>query len=241
MADGTAALERPAPPPPVRLPRAFEDTVARIRALIVEDGMGPGAKLPPERALAVRLGVNRHTLREALRTLEISGIVELKRGAHGGAFILDPEGDRHAGVLGRAMRFTDVSVTDLTQAMRALTTMLLEAAAPTVTPDDLCAMDDNVDRAERTADAAERSAVNIRFYVQLAQAARNPILVEVAEAFCQVLHAWVVRLGSLDGARIMASRRTIIAALRRGDREGAQVELDRYLAELHGLWLSGGR
>ena len=113
MADGTAAIERPTAAPSVRPLRAFEDTVARIRALILEDGMGPGAKLPAERALAARLGVNRHTLREALRTLEISGIIQLKRGAHGGAFLLDPEGDRHAGVLGRAMRFTDVSVTDL--------------------------------------------------------------------------------------------------------------------------------
>ncbi len=226
------------PPRPVR---AFEDIVAQIRALIAAGNLGVGDKLPPERALATRLQVNRHTLREALRTLEISGIIELRRGAHGGAFIVDLEGDKRAGLLGRSLRFTDVAVADLTQAMRSITMMLLGAALPTVSEADLRAMEDNVDRAERTADAALRSSINIHFYVQLAEAARNRILVEIAESFCEVLHAWVVRLGSLDSARIIASRRAIIARLRQSDPAGAQAELDRYLDELHELWLTGKR
>lgn len=223
-------------PKPVR---AFEDIVARIRGLIAEGRLSAGDKLPPERALATRLQVNRHTLREALRTLEISGIIELRRGAHGGAFIVDPEGD--AGLLGRSLRFTDVAVADLTQAMRSITVMLLEAALPTIDEADLSAMDDNITRAERTVDAAERSAVNIHFYIELAEATGNRILVEIAQSFCEVLHAWVLRLGSLESSRIIASRRAIIAALRRGDRRAAQVELDRYLDELHHRWLSGKR
>lgn len=221
--------------------RAFEDIVTQIRALIAEGRLTVGDKLPAERALATRLQVNRHTLREALRTLEISGIIALRRGAHGGAFIVDPDGDKRAGLLGRSLRFTDVAVADLTQAMRSITTMLLEAALPTIGDADLDAMDENVDRAECTADAAERSATNIHFYVQLAEASRNLILVEIAQSFCDVLHAWVLRLGSLESARIIVSRRRIIALLRRGDRAGAQSELERYLDELHGLWLSGGR
>ena len=173
--------------------------------------------------------------------LEISGIIELRRGAHGGAFIVDPDGDKLAGLLGKSMRFTDVAVADLTQAMRSITMMLLEAAMPIIDEADLRAMDTNVDRAERTVDAAARSSINIHFYVQLAQATRNRILVEVAETFCGILQSWVLRLGSIESSRIIASRRAIITLLRHGDRSKAQAELDRYLEELHDLWLAGER
>ena len=53
--------------------------------------MLPGDKLPAERELAKQLKVSRHTLREALRSLEVTGLVEFRRGATGGAFIREVE------------------------------------------------------------------------------------------------------------------------------------------------------
>lgn len=230
----TLALFKPARPV-----RAFEEIIGQIRALIAEGHLGAGDKLPAERVLAARLEVNRHTVREALRALEISGIITLRRGARGGAFIVDLEGDKAAGLLGRSLRFTDFSVADLTQAMRSITMMLLEAALPTIEEHDLRAIEENIVRAERTEDSRERSAILLRFYIQLAEASRNRILVELAESFCEILLSWVARLGSLRSDRVLASRRRIIQSLREGDRSAAQAELDRHLSELHELWLYG--
>jgi GntR family transcriptional repressor for pyruvate dehydrogenase complex len=230
----TVSLFKPAKPL-----RAFEEIIGQIRGLIAAGELGVGDKLPAERVLAAQLEVNRHTVREALRALEISGIVTLKRGAHGGAFIVDPEGDKSVGLLGRSLRFTDVSVADLTQAMRSITMMLLEAAMPVIDEEDLIAIEDNIAAAEAIENPGARSAVIIRFYVQLAEASRNPILVELAESFCEILLSWVVRLGSLSSDRVLASRRSIVASLRKHDRVAAQAELERHLRELHGLWLSG--
>ena len=98
---GAGAVDR-APPSfqPIQIRRAFEEICDRIRAQIAAGSLKPGDKLPAERELAQQLGVGRNALREALRSLEIAGIVRLQKGAKGGAFIR--EGD--AGRMDEVMR-----------------------------------------------------------------------------------------------------------------------------------------
>lgn len=221
--------------------RTFEEVISQIRAVLAEGRLGPGDKLPPERDLAARLSVSRNSVREALRTLEIGGVIELRRGARGGAFILDPEGDRSIGMLGASLKFTDVSVADITQAMRAITMMLLDAAMPTMDNAGIAALEANIAEAAATADAASRSAIIIRFYLVLAETTGNPILVQLAESLCEILQSWVRRLGSLDSDHVLSARRRIVDDLRARNLDAAKAELDRYLGELHELWLSGDK
>ena len=78
----TAALFRP-----VRTRNAFEETVERLLQAIRLGVARPGERLPAERDLAVRLGVSRVTLREAIRALADAGYVESRRGRYGGTFV----------------------------------------------------------------------------------------------------------------------------------------------------------
>ncbi len=73
---------------PVRAGNAFEDTVERVLQVIKLGVVGVGDRLPPERELALRLGVSRVTLREAIRALQDAGYVESRRGRYGGTFVL---------------------------------------------------------------------------------------------------------------------------------------------------------
>jgi len=69
---------------------------------------------------------------------------------------------------------TDFSVADLTQAMRAITVMLLDAAMPTLGEADLQAMEANIRAAEAVIDDPQkRSAILIQFYRQLAEASEK--------------------------------------------------------------------
>ena len=72
---------------PVRTGNAFEETVERLLQAIKLGVVPPGERLPAERELAVRLGVSRVTLREALHALHESGHVESRRGRYGGTFV----------------------------------------------------------------------------------------------------------------------------------------------------------
>jgi len=71
----------------VQVDRAADHIARQIREEIGQGRLKPGAKLPAERALAAELGVSRNTLREAVRSLEQAGLVQLRKGAHGGIFV----------------------------------------------------------------------------------------------------------------------------------------------------------
>ncbi|MEV0825701.1 FadR/GntR family transcriptional regulator [Nonomuraea rubra] len=72
---------------PVRAGNAFEETVERLLQAIKLGVVPPGHKLPPERELAVQLGISRVTLREAIRALSDAGYLDVRRGRYGGAFV----------------------------------------------------------------------------------------------------------------------------------------------------------
>ena len=74
---------------PVRQGNAFEETVERLLAIIKLGVVPPGGRLPPERELAVQLGISRITLREALSELQRAGYVCSRRGRSGGTFVTD--------------------------------------------------------------------------------------------------------------------------------------------------------
>ena len=72
---------------PIRSGNVFEETVERVLHAIKLGVVTAGERLPAERELAVRLGVSRMTLRDALRVLEQAGYVESHRGRSGGTFV----------------------------------------------------------------------------------------------------------------------------------------------------------
>ncbi|NED66301.1 FadR family transcriptional regulator, partial [Streptomyces sp. SID10244] len=74
---------------PVRPANAFEETVGRLLQLIRLGVFEPGESIPPERELAVRLGVSRDTVREAIKALADAGFLVSKRGRYGGTFLTD--------------------------------------------------------------------------------------------------------------------------------------------------------
>lgn len=67
--------------------KMFLDIVGELRMLISEEGIKTGGKLPSERELAERLQAGRSTIREALRSLELLGLIETRRGE--GTFLAD--------------------------------------------------------------------------------------------------------------------------------------------------------
>ena len=67
--------------------RAFEEIADQIRGMVAAGRLRPGDRLPPERELAATFRVSRNTLREALRALELAGMIESRKGATGGAFV----------------------------------------------------------------------------------------------------------------------------------------------------------
>lgn len=225
--------------PPKKPPRAFEEIISQINGVIADGRLQRGQKLPTERELAVQFQVGRNTVREALRMLEISGVVVLRRGPKGGAFVSNDDPHFLNQQLVNGLRLIDFSVADLTDAMRAITVMLFEVAAPSVTSEDLDAMEANIREAELTDDPHKRSTTLIQFYNLLAAASGNKIMVLIANVLVEILQQWVVKMGPVNPDFVIRSRRSIVRHLRLGDSRSAFKELKQFLDKLHDYWLNG--
>lgn len=161
-------------------PRLYQQLAEHITDFIEAQGLSPGDRLPPERELAVELGVSRATLSQALVALEMQGRVAVRHGD--GAVILDPA-ERVAAVVAALIGYTDES---LESARLPVVAGLLAAA--TLAPLHARAVPERVLNQGAGADEvwhAVRAAVGINPLVDLdiaLEQAGAPIAEQVREA-----------------------------------------------------------
>lgn len=225
----------------VRPPRAFEEITAQLRQRVIHGRLKPGDRLPAERELAVKLGVSRNSVREALRVLEMAGVLRLQKGAHGGAFIVSPNGQSVATALQDMFQLGSVTPAQLTEARLHITDTVVRLACGRITVEQLAALERNVERSRAASDAGdypERSRINLEFHKILAQATGNPVFESVMNGLIAIMQHFVDTLGPPQGDVVFESRRRFIARLRAGDAQGAIDEMTGFLKSVHEQYLS---
>jgi GntR family transcriptional repressor for pyruvate dehydrogenase complex len=225
---------------PEATPRAFDTICRKIRDMLAAGTLKPGDKLPAERQLAEQLGVGRSALREALRTLEASGILTLKKGAYGGAFVREGDPSRVALVIQDLLYLGSISVDNLTEARVLLQDVIVRLACQRATSADLAALDKNVDLTEKLTKESrfdERLEVSIQFYQLLAAAAHNPVLSITVDAMAIILLR-ILRILRSNGVskpqtNLVEKRRAFMDKLRAHDADAAAAELKAHLISVH--------
>jgi GntR family transcriptional regulator, transcriptional repressor for pyruvate dehydrogenase complex len=219
-----------------RASRTFETVVEQIRALISRGHLKPGDKLPAERDLSARLGVGRNAVREALRGLEQAGVVELRPGKGGGAFVTGGRPD----VLGRNLRdlldLGSITFDNLWEARLVLVDAVLELAATNMTEADFDALEANLAEAQasyRAGDLKTKSRRNIEFHDALARATGNPLIAAIMASVSGLVQSFTERLGSDPGPETLESRARLLISLRAGDVRSAQAEMRSDLLRVH--------
>ncbi len=95
--------------------RAYDAVAKQIEDAILCGRLKPGNKLPPEREVIRLFNISRRTLREALRILEQKGLIQVKLGAQGGAFVIDNVPRRICESLNLLIRQKKITPSDLTE------------------------------------------------------------------------------------------------------------------------------
>jgi len=147
---------------PIRTKRVFEEICEQVRREMAAGSLRPGDKLPPERELALKLGVSRAAVREALRSLEIAGVVGLHKGARGGAFILKGDPDLVTRSIRDMFHLGRISLDNLTEARTLVMQVAMQLACERIRPTTVAALEKNVDRLTTlpaSGKASERVAV----------------------------------------------------------------------------------
>ena len=212
--------------------RAVDEIAAQVREMIATGKIKPGDRLPSERDLSGRLGVSRNTLREALRALENAGIVEMRKGATGGAFVLHGNSDVIVGGMRYLYHLGAITPQQFTEARMWLSDVVVRVASERATEEDFAALEANIDASAKAVDFDERARHNRAFHVILARATRNPILIITMEGIVEVFAHFISQIGPSDNAFILPSRRRFMKHLRARDAVKAAAEMKQALVRL---------
>lgn len=226
---------------PIRSQRAFEEIATQIRAQLAEGKLRVGNRLPSERALAEQFGVSRNTLREALRSLEHSGLVRLQKGATGGAFITEASGETIATGLLDMFHSGSILPAQLTEARIWLESIVVREACQRATPEHIGLLRENVRQAEEAnaqGDLGQRAEVNLEFHRILARMTGNPVMVIVMDSVLAVLRHFVQTIGPYENSFVLPSRKRFIKLMEARDAEAAIAEMEASLKRLQRSYLS---
>jgi GntR family transcriptional repressor for pyruvate dehydrogenase complex len=163
---------------PFRTATMSTQIIAQVRDALFAKELRPGDFLGTERDLAERFGVSRIVARDALRTLEAQGIVEIKVGSGGGARIAQGNARLFAEALAVQLDLAGVSVAEIMDAQRAIECLAAELAAVNSTAEDQARLRDLIAEAERRSDdLAAFTRLGREFHLAVAEASHNRVLV----------------------------------------------------------------
>jgi GntR family transcriptional regulator, transcriptional repressor for pyruvate dehydrogenase complex len=227
---------------PARPRRAFDEITSQVREMVRRGELSPGDRLPSERALAEQFLVSRNTVREAMRMLEVVGLVELRRGATGGAFIAQADPRRVAVNISDMLDLSAFSFTDLAEARLEVESSVIRLACERRDDDDLAALEANIALAvQLTAEGQfpERASVHVEFDNLLASAAKNPVLIAFMRSISTVSREVVNSLGVTQGDIVVRAHRAILKHVRSRDADAAVAELKKHVTRIHKHWVDG--
>ncbi len=221
---------------PIRSRRAFEVVCERIRELVASGRLKRGDKLPPERQLAEQLGVSRLAIREALRSLENAGLIVLQRGPKGGAFIQGGGDDKMTELMQDMLDLGTISLADLTEARIFILGSVARLACERATEEDLALIAENVRLNEIALESGSREVRlehATEFYIRLAAATKNKVMMLVVRSLTDTVKAILQRIEIYPAQDLAVSRRKFLQALRARDPDQAAREMHIHLRSLH--------
>lgn len=221
-----------------RLPKrrkAYEPVAQAIREQVFAGLLEENQRLPSEREMSEQFGVSRVVVREAIRTLELAGILRVQKGAGGGTFVSTNYDKPLSSSIENLLAGGAITLDNLFELRLMLEAPAAEKATLHPRPEGLASLDEIVAMSEGVRNDSEAlRAANLEFHRRLVATADNPL----QSLLCETVLSILVR--ALEGQMNIALSRAvldyhkrIVAAIKAGQAKEARrlVELD--LAQLH--------
>jgi GntR family transcriptional repressor for pyruvate dehydrogenase complex len=216
---------------PLRAATLSTKIVAQVREALFAKELRPGDFLGTEKDLAERFGVSRIVARDALRTLEAQGIVDIKVGAGGGARIARGNARLFAEALAVQLDLAGVSAAEIMDAQRAIETLAAELAALNATAEDhgrLRALNSEAER--RIGDVAAFTRLGREFHLAVAEASHNRVLVVQLISLQHV--SWPAQNPTLTpkvARRILDAHKELASLIEMRDAAGARRSMEEHV------------
>jgi DNA-binding FadR family transcriptional regulator len=224
---------------PVSGGRISEEIVAQVIDLVRTGQLRPGDRLPPERDLARYFGVSRVTVRDALRVLEVRGLVEIRMGARGGAFVTVPSTELVSEGLRDLLTMFALSAEEVVEARLIMELGIVDLVLANATDDDIAGLRELCDVAQDAVGRGEYDTeLSTEFHARLAATAHNEAVAKLSASFRGPLRLAMVR--AREGKEV-AHRRSvddhvaIVEALAERDRAAVRRRLADHLVRATNL------
>jgi DNA-binding FadR family transcriptional regulator len=239
--------------PPVTT-RSTHDRLSRpqqvaeaIKSWVMENGWGPGVRLPSETELIERFCMAKGTIREAIRILEAQGLVRSRTGPGGGVFVHQVSEERATALLGNYFYFEHLTIDDIYQIRQALEPELAATLAGRLSEAQLAALEEVMTRysepARTSEEEREQHVASLRFHALLAEMSGNPLLRFLIRFTANMLAEITVsrRLYAQPNRELWSTgldyQSRLVAALRAGDKISARQILSEHMKNAHRLML----
>jgi GntR family transcriptional regulator, transcriptional repressor for pyruvate dehydrogenase complex len=221
----------------IRRNKVYEEVAQQIERLILKK-LRPGDKLPSERELAELLKVSRSSIRDAIRGLELMGMVEPRQGA--GTIVREISSDSLINPFSSALKRRRESVSELLDFRKMLEPPLAARAAAHVSPDEVSEMEEILARQEaKQAQGESTVAEDAEFHYSVALASGNSVVLKVLDILMDLLRDTRERSLQVEGRaqKSIAGHRRILAAIKRHDAEAAKAAMRRHIEDVEEIVL----
>jgi GntR family transcriptional regulator, transcriptional repressor for pyruvate dehydrogenase complex len=227
---------------PLRSPKRGDLMVEEIKRWIAEKRLVPGDKLPKEVELQALFGVSKGTAREALKSLEVQGLVTVSTGPAGGATIGEMPIERAFQLLQNHLFFQALDVAQIYAVRRALEPELAAGAVAHLTQEHFAELEQSIEtcalQPSSETEARARRQEDLRFHEILAAANPNALL----RFMCQVVNGLLRHMVAMSlsanhpsyqefGETNVAAHRRLLAAARRGNAQRVRKLMAEHIDE----------
>ncbi|MFQ5861148.1 MAG: FadR/GntR family transcriptional regulator [Dehalococcoidia bacterium] len=224
----------------IKKTRLYEEIVTQIGELIRDGTLRPGDRVPPERELAERFKVSRASVREAIRALELQGLVVSRPGA--GTFVASESLDGVIHTLAQELLAGREALGDTLELRLLLEPQVAALAAQRATEEDKSAMRAILEEQARLVEGGLSGAeADVAFHTALARSTQNRALVRLGGSLVDILA--LSRDESLQtphrSRQSLESHQAILLAIEQGDTEGARQAMERHITSVDGALFDG--
>jgi GntR family transcriptional repressor for pyruvate dehydrogenase complex len=200
--------------------------LTRVRAL------APGSSLPTEASMIAQYGISRGTLREALRILEVYGLITIKPGRAGGPRLAEID----ASDFGRSATFyyasSGATLRDLADSRLIVEPVTARLAAERRTSEDIRLLHQVLDAGKEAVHADELVNLSLDFHGMVGKMSGNPVLALIDASFEEIFSTyWLDPLSMPENQAVLRVHEKIALAIVAGDAETAERAMRRHLEE----------
>lgn len=188
-----------------------------------------GSKLPSERQLAEALGVSRSAVRDAIQSLGLLGVVDIRQGD--GTYLRDTGSELLPRVIEWGLFLGERRVMDLIEARQQVEVSLAGLAARRRSDEDIAALRVILEQMDRASGAVDFVDFDVDFHAAIATAARNSVLADVLSNITSLIRVWMSRSIEAAGETVTSNdeHRLVVEAIAAGDSRAAQSAMRAHM------------